>query len=190
MTSILILGNGNMASAISEFLARASVETKAVGRGEEWDASGFDAVLLAVPHTAHEHIIRDHSEALAGKIVIDISNPVTFDPLARVRAPQGSAAAALAEALPDSRIVKAFNTNYAGHLKAAGIDDQPLTVLASSDDRDAAAFVLDMASRAGAETFDVGSLDRAEAQEALCYLQMAITFSEANATEGGFVFIG
>lgn len=189
MTSILILGTGNMANAISMFLARASVDAKAVGRGEEWDATGFDAVLLAVPYTAHDHIVRDHSATLAGKIIVDISNPVTLDPLTRVRDSHGSAAAALAAALPSSRIVKAFNTNYAGHLRTGSVDGNQLTVLAASDHRDAAAFVLDLAAHAGAKTFDVGPLDRAEALEGLCYLQMSITFSEPNGSEGGFVFL-
>jgi predicted dinucleotide-binding enzyme len=189
MPSILILGDGTMGHAISDFLERASAHVTVVGRGEPWDAAPFDAVLLALPFTAHDHIVRDHAEDLAGKIVIDISNPVTFAPLSRVRISGGSAAAALARAMPASRIVKAFNTNYAGHLAAGSVGGQTLTVLVASDDRGAAMFVTDLARSAGARALDVGPLDRAEELEGLCYLQMSITFADPGSSSGGFVFV-
>lgn len=189
MSSVLILGNGTMGHAITDFLARTPVQTTMVGRGEHWDASAFDAVLLALPFTAHDHIGRDHADALAGKIVIDISNPVTFDPLSRVRLPGGSASAALARSLPASRIVKAFNTNFARHLTAGSVGGLPLTVLVASDDRGAASFVVDVARGAGARSLDVGPLDRAEELEGLCYLQMSVTFADPGSPSGGFVFV-
>lgn len=187
MTHITIFGSGNMAQALRAFLARAEVETTLIARGEPFSGVATDAVLLAVPHVAHAALVADHADDLAGRIVIDISNPVSFDPLTHIRPQGGSAAVALAGSLPSSRVVKAFNTNYAGHLQAGEIDGHPLSVLVAGDDEQARAFVLDIVRRAAAEGYDVGPLERAAELEGLCFVQMVLSFSGQVPSDRGFV---
>jgi 8-hydroxy-5-deazaflavin:NADPH oxidoreductase len=67
-----------------------------------------------VPCPAVAAVIAQRADELAGKIVVDITNPLnfeTFDSLAV--AADGSATAAIAAALPQSRVLKAFNTTFA-----------------------------------------------------------------------------
>ena len=77
-----------------------------------------DIVVLAVPHPAVERDPdRVRGEQLAGKIVVDITNPLdfaTFDGL--VVPADGSKADEIATALPESAVLKAFNTNFAATL--------------------------------------------------------------------------
>src|SRR5215218_9124160 len=97
-------------------------------------------------HGAHQHhrhpavadVIATRGQSLAGKVVVDITNPLdvaTFDSLT-VPA-DGSAAAVIAAALPDSRVLKAFNTTFAGTVAAGTVGPLPTTVLIAGNDTDA-----------------------------------------------------
>src|SRR3712207_3148336 len=76
-----------------------------------------EAVVLAVYYPGNLEIARDLGDRLAGKVVVDISNPLneTFDALAT--APGTSAAEEVAQSAPaGARVVKAFNTTFSGTL--------------------------------------------------------------------------
>jgi hypothetical protein len=80
-------------------------------------------------------IVRDLGDRLAGKVVVDISNPLneTFDGLAT--APGTSAAEEVAQSAPaDARVVKAFNTTFSGTLVGGQVAGQPLDVFIAGDD--------------------------------------------------------
>ncbi|MFK5277340.1 diguanylate cyclase, partial [Lactococcus lactis] len=58
-------------------------------------------------------IIQEYSTDLQGKIIIDITNPVDFTTFDSLLVPSDTSAAALiAKQLPNSMIVKAFNTTF------------------------------------------------------------------------------
>ena len=76
-----------------------------------------DIVVLAVPHPAVEAIVAAYGDQLAGKIVVDITNPLdfaTFDSL--VVPADSSKAAEIAAQLPSATVLKAFNTTFAATL--------------------------------------------------------------------------
>jgi predicted dinucleotide-binding enzyme len=78
---------------------------------EQGALDGADVVVLALPFAAAEEVAVANRAELAGKVVVDISNPVdfaTFDSL--VVLPGTSAAEQIAAAAPGARVVKAFNT--------------------------------------------------------------------------------
>jgi predicted dinucleotide-binding enzyme len=111
----------------------ASVE--AAGTGAE---PRGEVVILAVYYPGNLQIARDLGEGLAGKVVVDISNPLneTFDGLAT--APGTSAAEELAAAAPaGARVVKAFNTTFAPTLVEGQVAGQPLDVLIAGDEEEA-----------------------------------------------------
>lgn len=67
-------------------------------------------------HTAAQELAQQLKDQLVGKIVVDISNPLTADFTGLAISGHTSAAEALAKLIPDSRVVKAFNTTFAGTL--------------------------------------------------------------------------
>ena len=85
-------------------------------------------VVLALPFAAAEEVAAANREELAGKIAVDISNPVDFATFDSLVVPPGtSAAERIAAAAPGAR-VKAFNTTFAGTLVAGQAGGAPLDV--------------------------------------------------------------
>src|SRR5436190_635117 len=102
MSSISIIGSGNMARALAGL-----------------------ALAGAVP------VVTQYGNALAGKVIIDITNPMKADASGLTTCDGTSAAQEIAEAAPASaHVVKAFNTVF-GHVLAPG---RPLDVLIAGDD--------------------------------------------------------
>jgi 8-hydroxy-5-deazaflavin:NADPH oxidoreductase len=112
---------------------------------------------------------------LAGRVVVDITNPVdwaTFDRL--VTPADSSAAEEIAARIPAARVVKAFNTTFAATLVAGEVAGQPLDVLIAGDDEDAKSTVRALVESAGMRAIDVGPLRRARQLEHLGFLHMAV----------------
>ncbi|KQM82483.1 NADPH-dependent F420 reductase [Agromyces sp. Leaf222] len=185
MTTVSIIGNGNMGTAIGGLLADGGTTVEYVDRSTT-DITG-DIVVLAVPHPALAQIVAERGEQLAGKVVVDITNPLdftTFDGL--VVDADGSAAADLAAALPQSRVLKAFNTNFASTLASKTIGDATTTVLIAGDDADAKALLAAAVSAGGVKAVDAGALKRARELESLGFLQLTLAVQEKISWTGGF----
>jgi predicted dinucleotide-binding enzyme len=146
-----------------------------------------DIVVLALPYAALADIVATRGEQLGGKIVVDITNPVnfeTFDSL--VVAADSSAAAELASKLPKSRVLKAFNTTFAGTLASGKVGDDVTTVLVAGDDADAKAQLIGIVAAAGLNGIDAGALNRAREMESLGFLQISLAAAEKISWVGGF----
>ena len=118
-----------------------------------------DIVVLALPFPAGKEVAATYRERLAGKTVVDIGNPVdfvTFDSL--VVPPGTSAAEQIAAAAPGARVIKAFNTTFAGTLVAGEAGGTPLDVFIAGDDAAAKQAVADLASSGGLRPIDAGPL--------------------------------
>ena len=112
-------------------------------------------------YPALESIIDAYGDQLAGKTVVDITNPLNLETFDSLTVPaDGSAAAGLAAALPSSRALKAFNTTFAATLAAKTVGPNPTTVLIAGDDADAKAALV-AALPPGASRRRAGPLDRA-----------------------------
>ncbi len=132
-------------------------------------------VVLALPFAAAEQVAAANREELAGQIVVDISNPVdfaTFDSL--VVSPGTSAAEQIAAAAPGARVVKAFNTTFAGTLVAGEVGGAPLDVFIAGDDAGAKQAVADLAASGGLRPIDAGPLKRARELEGFQFLHMTL----------------
>ena len=133
--------------------------------------------MLAVPYPAVAYVIAKRADQLAGKIVVNITNPLNFESFDSLTVPaDGSAAAEIAAALPQSRVVKAFNTTFAATLASSTAGPLPTMVLIAGDDADAKALL------AGGD----GALRRARELEALGFLQLTLAVSEKVPWTGGF----
>jgi 8-hydroxy-5-deazaflavin:NADPH oxidoreductase len=195
MATITIIGTGNMARGIAaralaaghdiqllgstrqkaEMLAK-ELDSDRITTGESGDALTGDIVFLAVWYPVATQLVQQLGDALAGKVVVDITNPVdveTFDGL--VTPADSSAAEEIAKLVPaGAKVVKAFNTTFAGTLVVGQVDGRPLDVLIASDDDDAKATVTEFAESAGLRPLDAGPLRRARQLEALGFLHMTL----------------
>lgn len=136
---------------------------------------GSDVVILASWYGANLDVARQLGAALDGKVVVDISNPLneTFDGL--VTAPGTSAAEQIRAVLPGgAKLVKAFNTTFAGTLVAGQVAGQPLDVFIAGDDAGAKDTVATLARGGTLNPVDVGPLVRARELEALGFLGISL----------------
>lgn len=186
IANVTVFGSGNMGSAIADLFMSGGADVQVIGSDSTEEVSG-DVVVLAVSYPAVSQIVASRGDQLADKVVVDISNPLdfsTFDSL--VVAPDSSAAAELAEALPQAKVLKAFNTNFAATLASKKVGDLPTTALIAGDDEDAKQALAALVTEGGAKAMDAGSLKRARELEALGFLQLTLASGEKIDWTGGF----
>jgi len=148
----------------------ATVSTVSLG-----DAVLGDVVVLAVWYGTNIEIAKQLGTKLAGKVVVDIANPLnsTYDGLAT--APDSSSAEDLAKAIASgAKVVKAFNTTFAGTLLAGEVAGQPLDVFIAGDDAGAKSKVSQLVTDGGMRAIDAGPLSRARQIEGMQLLHITM----------------
>lgn len=186
MAHISIVGTGSMGQAISGVLTEGGNTVQLLGETDTDQQVAGDIVVLAVPYPAIDQVLAQRGDQLAGKIVIDITNPVNFETFSLAVPADSSAAAEIASKVPGARVLKGFNTTFAATLNAGTVGPLPTTVLVAGDDTEAKATVLDLISAAGLKGIDAGPLSRARELEALGLLQISLAANEKVAWTGGF----
>jgi len=192
LMDITIIGTGNMARGIAtRALAGGNTVTllgtdaeKAqalagelsgdVRTGTVGDPISGDVVVLAVWYQALDDVLARYGDQLTGKTIVDITNPVDPQTYAPLTLEAGSAAQEIAQKAPGAKVVKAFNTTFAGSLLEGRVGGQPLDVFVASDDEDAKATVRDLAESAGLRVLDAGPLAHAQQLEGAGFVHMAI----------------
>jgi predicted dinucleotide-binding enzyme len=191
MSNITIFGTGNMGTAIGSVFTAGGHSVQHVNTEAKPAALTGDIVVLAVPYAALPSIAETYREELAGKVVVDITNPVsfeTFDDL--VVESDGSAAKELAGLLPESRVLKAFNTNFAATLASGKVGENRTTVLVAGDDASAKTSLIEAITSGGAvDALDVGSLKRARELESIGFLQITLAAAEKINWTSGFALV-
>jgi 8-hydroxy-5-deazaflavin:NADPH oxidoreductase len=189
---ITIIGTGNMARGIATraLAGDATVTLLGHGAGKAQDLAGDlsgdvrpgqvgdalegDVVVLAVWYQAVSDVLGRYGDQLEGRVVVDITNPVDLETYAPLTIEAGSVAQEIAATVPGARVVKAFNTTFAGTLVEGEVAGQPLDVFMASDDEEAKRAVGELATGGGLRPIDAGPLALAHHLEALGYLNMAI----------------
>jgi predicted dinucleotide-binding enzyme len=183
-STVAIIGTGNIGSRLAENFAAGGQDFLLAGRDQEAArkiASGLDGhaevvsveeaieradvLVLAVWLDAFRQLIAQYGERLAGKVIVDPSNPVGPDGdggYRKVIGEQESSGQILAGLLPaGARLVKAFGTLSAGSLSAAARREPERAVLFYAADDDAAGnLVADLIRAGGFEPVRVGGLDQ------------------------------
>ena len=195
MSSISIIGTGNMARGIatravaggndvqilSRDSARAASLADEVGKassGELGEPITGDIVILALYYDVAKSVIEQYGNTLDGKVVVDISNPVDTATFAGLVVPADSSAAQeIAALVPSAAVVKAFNTTFAGTLVAGEVEGQPLDVLIAGDDDAAKRAVSEFVESAGLRPLDVGDLSKARWLEGIGFLHIGLQLS-------------
>jgi 8-hydroxy-5-deazaflavin:NADPH oxidoreductase len=191
---ITIIGTGNMARGVGSRALAGGHNLTVVGKDSESaqavaaDIGGDgsvktavtgeplegDVVVLAVYYPDARAAVEQHADQLAGKVVVDITNPVDESLDGLVVPADGSATQELAGLAPGARFVKAFNTTFAGTLTAGEVSGHKLDVLIAGDDDEAKATVAGLARDGGLNPIDAGPQKRARELEALGLLHMAL----------------
>lgn len=188
MTHLSIIGTGNMGQAIAAIAGKGdhTVELFNTSSDSDRQVTG-DVVVLAVPYPAVAGVLAQHGASLAGKVVVDITNPLDFETFDSLTVPaESSATAEIAAALPESRVIKAFNTNFAATLASGAVGDLTTTVLIAGDDADAKSVLAGIVVEAGLNAIDAGALSRARELEAIGFLQIKLAAAEKISWMGGF----
>ena len=180
MATISIIGSGNMANAIgtraanhgytvelmSRNTAKAEVLAEQIGSGATVGTFGArpagDIVILAVLYTGAVEAVAHYGDALASKILVDITNPFNADANGLVTTPGDSASQQIAATAPDSaHVVKAFNSILRGVLA----EDKPLDAFFAGDSAEAKTRVAAFLESLDMRPLDAGGLEMAHVLE-------------------------
>lgn len=190
MADVSIIGAGTMGQAIASVVSEGGSSVEKFDKSDTDKPVSGDIVVLAVPYPVIDDVLRQRGDQFAGKIVVDITDPVDFDTFDSLTVPADSSAAAqIAAKLPNSRVLKAFNTTFAATLAAGTVGSLTTTVLIAGDDADARAAFAGMVTSGGLKVIDAGTLKRAREMEAMGFLQIALAASEKIPWTGGFGII-
>ncbi len=200
--TIAIIGaTGNMGSAISKSLSKGNyrlllkaneqeeldilvkeiasnnpnteIEAAVCPTEASWEA---DIIILAVPFGAEKEVAEKIKEVSNQKIVISISNPLneTFDGL--VTASDTSAAEELQKLLPNSKVIKAFNTTFAADFSTPVIDDKQVDAFIAGNDEEALQTVSELVTIAGFNPIVAGNLSISRTLEGMQLLLIQLGF--------------
>ena len=187
MARVSIIGTGNMGQAIASVAGKGGHTVQLLGQTDSATPVSGDIVVLAVPYPAVSAVIAERGASLAGKIVVDITNPLNFETFDSLTVPADSSATAeIAAALPLSRVLKAFNTTFAATLAGGTVGSLTTTVLIAGDDADAKSALAGVITSGGLNAIDAGALKRAAELESLGFLQLTLAAKEKIAWTGGF----
>ena len=201
MSSISIIGTGNMASALAGRALAGGNAVEIIGRnatkaeelaaalggatvGTTGAAPAGDMVILAVPYASAAAVIRDYGNALGGKAIVDITNPITPD-LSGFLTPQGTfGAQEIANAAPaGAQVVKAFNTLPSDVVAAGSAEVRPLDVFIAGDDAEAKVSVSAFVESLGMRPLDTGPLTMARTLEHATLLHLGLVAHSVKHTD-------
>jgi predicted dinucleotide-binding enzyme len=193
MSVVSIIGSGGMAAAIGGLAAKAGHAVEVMNRdpakaralagqigagataGTFGAAPAGDIVILAVPYSAVLDVVKQYGEALAGKLLVDITNPIKSDLTGFLVPGDTSGAQEIAKAAPaDADIVKAFNTQFSHILAAGPVEGHPLDIFLAGDDAEAKARVSAFVASLGLRPMDTGPLAMANTLEHACMLTLGL----------------
>lgn len=196
---VSVIGSGNMGSSFVKQLTKAghsvtiasadhkSADALANTYGakvvEPSEVRSSDVIILATGAADAVAALQGAGD-LSGKIIVDITNPLTADYMGLTIGHSTSSAEEIAKAIPGARIVKGFNTVFA-QLLGAGADlpnGEKVTVFVASDDAEAKAKVTDLAKSMGFSVNDAGPLKNARYLEPLAGLNIYFGYGAGRGT--------
>jgi len=207
MTTIAIIGTGNVGGALGTaavkagydvvFAAKDAAKTRAVAAAAGATAAptakdavaGADIVVLAVPYTAALGVAAEIAAVVAGKVVIDATNPIKADYSGLATGSDASGAETIAAALPGAKVVKGFNTLFAGNTANPTALGTQLDHLFATDDDDAKDAVCGLSSAIGFRPIHVGPLAAARELEAMAWLNIRLQMLTGGAWNTAYALV-
>jgi predicted dinucleotide-binding enzyme len=193
-----VLGSGDVAKVLGKGLLEVGHEVMLGSREAEkvrgWsehtsaragtfaEAAAFgDVVVLALKGTVAEGVVRPIAGSLAGKTVLDATNPIAEAPpvngiLQFFTGPNDSLMERLQKAAPEAHFVKAFSSVGNGFMFRPSFAGGPPTMFICGNSDEAKATVTKILGDFGWEAADMGKVEGARAIEPLCQLWCAPGF--------------
>ncbi len=191
MTTIAVIGTGNVGGALGTAAVKAGYDVVFAGQDaaktrEVAEAAGAtaaqtpreaaavaDIIVLAVPYTAFAAVAAEIAPVADDKIVIDPSNPIKSD-YSGLALTDSSGAEELSRLLPKSKVVKAFNTLFAGNTANPGALGFQLDSLFATDDEAAKDAVCGLSASIGFRPIHIGPLTASRELEAMAWLNIRL----------------
>ncbi|MHB8398961.1 MAG: NADPH-dependent F420 reductase [Candidatus Limnocylindrales bacterium] len=145
-----------------------------------------DVVILAIPTDKLVAVATDLRAALSGKIVIDVTNRPTPDASGNAT----SMAEELQAAIPESKVVKAFNTAFASRQVDPIVEGVALDGYVAADDPAARATVLELVRSIGFRPIDAGSLAVSRTLEGMAWLNISLQLQNGWPWQSGWKLVG
>lgn len=205
---IAIIGAGNVGKAITSSATRAGHTVtlssangdSAIAAAQEFGVKaaasnreaveGAEVVILAIPYTAVDQVLGEVGEQLAGKVLVDATNPLKPD-YSGLATGETSGAEEIQRKAPGARVVKAFNTalaarqadpNVAGGLRVDGY--------AAGDDEEAKDAVLGLLADIGFNPVDAGPLAMARYLEGMAWLNISLQMKNGWSWQASWKLVG
>ena len=195
---VTLIGTGNMGSALAKHIAKAGhplvitgqdatkAQALAQANGANFMAAnaaeGAAVVIVATAYGDAVTALRAAGD-LTGKVVIDISNPLTADYMGLTIGHSTSAAEEIQKAFPKAKVVKAFNTVFAQTLAAGpSLAGETVPVYFAGDDAAAKETVKALVQNMGFAAVDAGSLKNARYLEPLGGLNIYFGYGAGKGT--------
>lgn len=175
----LLVAQGHQVLFGSRQLERAETFARSVGpnasSGSYADANEFGEVVLLVTTWQDTEAALQAAGSLAGKILIDCTNPESDDSYGLVVGHVTSGAEEIAKWAKGARVVKAFNHIYGSMLEISPqFDSQTATVFYCGEDAEAKTVAATLISDLGLEPIDAGPLRNARQLEPLSQLAVQL----------------
>jgi 8-hydroxy-5-deazaflavin:NADPH oxidoreductase len=197
---VTIIGAGNMGSALAKQLSQAGHQVTVTARelGHAEALAGAFSNVTAVPTNlalgASEVVIvaTGYADAvpalkalgdLSGKVVVDITNPLTADYMGLAIGHSTSAAEEIAKAIPGAHVVKAFNTVFAQILtEGPKLQGKQVPVFYATDSEQARETVRALIKSTGFAPVDAGPLKNARYLEPVAGLNIYLGYGAGHGT--------
>jgi 8-hydroxy-5-deazaflavin:NADPH oxidoreductase len=195
---IAVLGAGNVGKALGKALAarghdivygvRDPKRSEAKPAKTVSDAiQGSEAVILATPYDATSALLRGNATALAGKVVIDATNPLKPDLSGLSLTADVSGAELLQREAPSALLFKAFNTTGYGNMQNPDYPQGRAVMFVAGPDGKGKQTVMQLVTEVGFDAVDAGDLTQARLLEPLAMLWIKLAFAEGLGVDCAFV---
>ncbi|MFT3860003.1 NADPH-dependent F420 reductase [Micropruina sp.] len=187
MSNVVIIGAGNVGGPLGRRAEQANHQVTTLTSSTDTERASTslaaaDLVVLALPYQAALELPGEWVDALAGKVVIDATNPLTPDFTALTVGYTTSGGEQVAEHLSSARVVKALNGVLAPNHDPATFPDGSVFVPIAGDDGDAVQITSAFVSSLGFDAVPAGPLANARYIEPLTELLIQLAYVQGVGT--------
>lgn len=148
-------------------------------------AAEAEVVVLATPWAGTEQALQAAGD-LAGKVLVDCTNPLVPDNSGLVIGHTSSGGEQVAAWAPGAQVVKAFNSTGSANMADPDYNGQSLTMFICGDDAEAKANVAELAADLDFDAIDAGPLLATRYLESLAMLWIHLAYRQGLGPDIGF----
>jgi predicted dinucleotide-binding enzyme len=187
MTNIVIIGAGNVGTPLARNSEKMGHQVTTLTSGSDTAQAvaalaASDITVLALPYQAALELPEEWAKALAGKVVIDATNPLTPDFTALAVGYTTSGGEQVAAHLQGARVVKALNSVLAPNHDPSAFPSNSVFAPVAGDDEDAVKAAVDYIASLGFDAVAAGPLANARLLEPVAELMIQLAYVQGQGT--------